>query len=127
MLTSDQGAGAGQAIEDGYILARALRDYLESSLADTDALGKWISVYQNVRLPRAQKVQRTSREAVEVYQAQADIMKDLSFDECVPEIHKRVVDRMKWVWTDDIDVEYDEAVKGWRGTYRALVADAQAA
>ena len=119
MLTRDQGAGAGQAIEDGYILARALSDYLQSSSADTDTLEKWISVYQNVRLPRAQKVQRTSREAVEVYQAQADIMEHLPFDECVPEIHKRVVNRMKWVWTDDIDAEYDEAVKDCRGTHGA--------
>ena len=127
MLTRDQGAGAGQAIEDGYILARALSDYLQSSSADTDTLEKWISVYQNVRLPRAQKVQRTSREAVEVYQAQADIMEHLPFDECVPEIHKRVVNRMKWVWTDDIDAEYDEAVRNCRGTHGALAADAQAA
>jgi len=127
ILTRDQGAGAGQAIEDGYILARALHDYLESSSAETDTLEKWISVYQNVRLPRAQRVQRTSREAVEVYQAQADIMEHLSFDECVPEIHKRVVDRMKWVWTDDIDAEYDEAVRGCRGAHRAFAAVAQAA
>jgi len=103
-----------------------LHDYLESSSAQTDSLEKWISVYQNVRLPRAQKVQRTSREAVEVYQAQADIMKDLPFNECVPEIHRRVVDRMRWVWTDDIDAEYNEAVKGCRGTHGALVADTQA-
>jgi salicylate hydroxylase len=63
-------------------------------------------------------VQRTSRDAVEVYQAQADIMKDMSFDECVPEIHKRVINRMKWVWSDDIDAEYDAMAKirreaGW--------------
>ena len=126
MLTIYQGAGAGQAIEDGYILARALGDYLGSSSADSDALEKWISVYQDVRLPRAQRVQRTSREAVEVYQAQADIMKDLSFDECVPEIHKRVVDRMKWVWTDDLDAEYDEAVKGYKSKKAAIIADGQA-
>lgn len=87
-----------------------------------------MQVYQDVRLPRAQKVQRTSRDAVEVYQAQADVMKDLPFDQCVPEIHKRVIDRMKWVWTDDIDAEYDEAVKGYKSkeTERVLVGDAQA-
>lgn len=37
-------------------------------------------------------------------------MKDLPFEECVPEIHKRVIDRMRWVWTDEIDAEYDQAV-----------------
>ncbi|OQV04529.1 FAD binding domain-containing protein [Cladophialophora immunda] len=110
-MTPHQGAGAGQAIEDGYILGRALQDYFRSSSSEKDSLESWARVYQDVRLPRAQKVQRTSRDAVEVYQAQADIMKDLPFDQCVPEIHKRVIDRMRWVWTDDIDAEYDQAVK----------------
>jgi salicylate hydroxylase len=105
------GAGAGQAIEDGYILGRALRDYFSSSTPKEGALAAWTQLYQDVRLPRAQKVQRTSRDAVEVYQAQADIMRDMSFDECVPEIHKRVINRMKWVWSDDIDAEYDQMVK----------------
>ncbi|KIW16115.1 hypothetical protein PV08_06166 [Exophiala spinifera] len=104
------GAGAGQAIEDGYILGRALQEYLQaSSSVQENSLQPWASLYQEVRLPRAQKVQRTSRDAVEVYQAQADIMKDLPFDQCVPEIHKRVINRMKWVWTDDIDAEYEQA------------------
>ncbi|KAL6241380.1 hypothetical protein RBB50_011644 [Rhinocladiella similis] len=109
-MTPHQGAGAGQAIEDGYILGRALQDYLQaSSSIKESSLEPWVSLYQDVRLPRAQKVQRTSRDAVEVYQAQADIMKDLPFDQCVPEIHKRVINRMKWVWTDDIDAEYEQA------------------
>ncbi|OAP65091.1 hypothetical protein AYL99_01063 [Fonsecaea erecta] len=110
-MTPHQGAGAGQAIEDGYILGRALQDYFRSPSSGKGSLESWTRVYQDVRLPRAQKVQRTSRDAVEVYQAQADIMKDLPFDQCVPEIHKRVIDRMRWVWTDDIDAEYDQAVK----------------
>lgn len=112
VLTCAVGAGAGQAIEDGYILGRALQDYLRaSSSTNESSLEAWMSLYQDVRLPRAQKVQRTSRDAVEVYQAQADIMKDLPFDQCVPEIHKRVINRMKWVWTDDIDAEYEQAMR----------------
>lgn len=54
-------------------------------------------------------------------------MEHLPFDKCVPEIHRRVVDRMKWVWTEDIDAEYDEAVRGCKGTHRGLAADVQAA
>ncbi|KEF54067.1 uncharacterized protein A1O9_09862 [Exophiala aquamarina CBS 119918] len=110
-MTPHQGAGAGQAIEDGYILGRALQDFLRDSRSSSNSLGSWAQLYQAVRLPRAQKVQRTSRDAVEIYQAQADVMKDLPFDECVPEIHKRVIDRMRWVWTDDVDAEYDQAVE----------------
>lgn len=117
MLTCAIGAGAGQAIEDGYILGRSLQDHLRNPhCSSSNTLKSWVQLYQDVRLPRAQKVQRTSRDAVEVYQAQADIMKDLPFDECVPEIHKRVIDRMRWVWTDDIDAEYDQAVNRRTGT-----------
>lgn len=108
MLTLVQGAGAGQAIEDGYILARALHDYFQSS---ADSLKNWAYVYQVVRLPRAQRVQRTPRDAVGIYQAQAEIMKDLTFEQCVPEIHKRVIDRMRWIWHDDLDEVYDQTVK----------------
>jgi hypothetical protein len=61
-------------------------------------------------------VARTSREAVEIYQAQADVMKDLPFEQCVPEIHKRVIDRMRWVWTDNIDGEYEQAVEKRRAS-----------
>ncbi|KAK9786651.1 putative FAD-binding domain-containing protein [Seiridium cardinale] len=122
-MTPHQGAGAGQAIEDGYILARALHDCLgDSDTWKRGDLEAWAQLYQDVRLPRAQKVARTSRDAVEVYQAQeksltlnvankAGIMKDLPFDQCVPEINKLVIDRMRWVWTDNIDSEYDLAVK----------------
>ncbi|KAH6652224.1 hypothetical protein BKA67DRAFT_520332 [Truncatella angustata] len=114
-MTPHQGAGAGQAIEDGYILGRALKDYLGSpSPPKPGDLETWAQVYQHVRLPRAQKVARTSRDAVEIYQAQADFMKDLPFDQCVPEINRRVQARMGWIWTDDIDAEYDLAVENRR-------------
>jgi salicylate hydroxylase len=107
-----KGAGAGQAIEDGYILGRVLQDYFETRSSSKEGdLQAWAQVYQEVRLPRAQRVARTSRDAVEIYQAQADIMKDLPFDQCVPEIQRRVIDRMRWVWADDIEAEYDLAAE----------------
>ena len=99
------GAGAGQAMEDGYILGRAIQDYLRTSPAD---LGSWMHVYQSMRLPRAQKAQRTSRQAGEVYALQAEGLKDKTFEECIPELRNRLKDRMKWVWTEDIDAAYDE-------------------
>jgi hypothetical protein len=49
-------------------------------------------------------------------------MKDLPFEECVPEIHKRVIDRMRWVWTDDIDAEYDQAVKTRKSSHNQYEA-----
>lgn len=105
------GAGAGQSLEDGYIIGRAVSDYLKSSRTESDSLASWLQIYQQIRLPRAQKVQRTSLETVGVYQAQAGDMKNMPFDECVPIIHQKLVDKMKWIWNDDIDAEYDQAVK----------------
>jgi salicylate hydroxylase len=116
-LIGRKGAGAGQAIEDGYILGRALQDYFKSmSPSGGGQLRAWTQVYQDVRLPRAQRVAMTSRDAVEIYQAQADMMKDLPFDQCVPEIRKRLMSRMKWVWTDDIDAEYNRVAREIRSS-----------
>ncbi|KAH8819359.1 hypothetical protein F5884DRAFT_892419 [Xylogone sp. PMI_703] len=99
------GAGAGQAIEDGYIFGRAMQDYLRTGMD----LKKWTQVYQDVRLPRAQKAQRTAREAGIVYELQADDMKGKTLEECVPEIRNRLKDRMNWIWKENIDAIYEEA------------------
>lgn len=104
-LTLISGAGTGQAIEDGYILGRALQNYLKSQSGD---LGKWMQAYQTLRLPRAQRAQRTSREAGEVYELQGEGLKGKTFDECMPELRNRLKDRMNWVWLEDIDVMYEK-------------------
>ncbi|ETS83222.1 hypothetical protein PFICI_05098 [Pestalotiopsis fici W106-1] len=109
-MTPHQGAGAGQAIEDGYILGRALQDYFRNQSSSELNIADWAQIYQDVRLPRAQKVAATSRAAVEIYQARAGGMEALPFEDCVAEIHKRVIGRMQWVWTDDIDSEYNLAI-----------------
>jgi salicylate hydroxylase len=100
------GAGAGQAIEDGYIIGRALQDYLTTSSGDLSA---WMHVYQRLRLPRAQRVQKTSREAGEVYELQGEGLAGKTFDECMPELRNKLKDRMNWVWTEDIDAMYEKA------------------
>ena len=97
------GAGAGQAIEDGYILGRALHDCLSSQGNFQD----WANLYQDVRLPRAQKAQRTAREAGDVYEIQADGLKGVDYDACLPKVRDRLKDRMKWVWTEEIDDVYE--------------------
>ena len=99
----NSGAGAGQAIEDGYILGRALHDSLRSQ----GSIQAWADLYQNVRLPRAQKAQRTAREAGDVYEMQADGLRGLEFDACLPKVRDRLKDRMKWVWSEEIDDAYE--------------------
>ncbi|UKZ50465.1 hypothetical protein TrVGV298_004728 [Trichoderma virens] len=102
-----QGAGAGQAIEDGYILGRAIADYLAAS-QDRDAheLQKWMQLYQDVRLPRAQKAQATARQAGEVYEMQTAEMKGKAYEDCLPLVCDSLKDRMQWIWAGDIEAEY---------------------
>ena len=103
------GAGAGQAIEDGYILGRALHDCLASATNTSQpSLEAWTDLYRSVRLPRAQKAQGTAREAGDVYEMQADGLANLPYDQCLPVVADRLRDRMKWVWTADIDEAYEE-------------------
>ena len=103
-----QGAGAGQAIEDGWILGRALADYLKPDSSEP-SLHNWMNLYQSIRLPRAQKAQQTAREAGDVYEMQTPDMKGLSYDDCLPLVAEKLKNRMKWIWTEDIDEAYEKA------------------
>lgn len=106
------GAGAGQAIEDGYILGRALKDYLQSrQQVHGEPLDRWVDLYQAVRFPRAQKAQETARQAGDVYEMQHDDMKGKTYEECIPLIRDSLKDRMKWIWNEDIDAAYESAIK----------------
>lgn len=62
-----------------------------------------------MRLPRAQKVQETTREAGELYEMQSSDMNGLAFDDCMPLVKARIESRFRWIWTDDIDASYEAA------------------
>lgn len=116
-MTPHLGAGAGQSLEDGWVLGRALSEYCsDSSNPHFASLASTAQLYQKVRLPRAQKTQITSRAAGNTYELQTDDMIDKSFEECLPMIAERTRERMKWVWEEDLDAAYeklrDELVNG---------------
>ena len=101
------GAGAGQSIEDGWVLGRAMSEYLGHAHG-METLEQSAQVYQDVRRPRAQKTQRTSRAAGDTYEMQTEDMVDKSFEDCVPMMAERTKERMKWVWEEDLDDAYDK-------------------
>jgi len=110
-MVPHQGAGAGQAIEDGYIIGRTIYDFL-SNRSTTDknrSQEDWLNIYQAVRLPRAEKVQATSRQAGELYELEASELKGLTYEECVPKVANILKDRMSWIWSEDIDQAYEKA------------------
>ena len=113
-MTPHLGAGAGQSIEDGWVLGRSISDYLSSSSSQNhfESLSSTAKLYQAVRLPRAQKTQATSRAAGNTYEMQAEDMMEKSFDECVPIIAERTRERMKWVWEEDLDAAYENVRDG---------------
>lgn len=100
------GSGAGHAIEDANVLGLAIRDYLSNPTA---SLSTYTSLYQSVRLPRAQKAQITSRQAGDVYEMQGPDFEGLSWEECIPIAAEKLRDRMAWVWSGDIDKDYNAA------------------
>ncbi len=106
------GAGAGQSLEDGWVLGRALSEYLSSDQSNKNehfqSLESAASLYQTVRLPRAQKTQATSRAAGDTYEMQAPDMLDKSFDEGCEMLAERTRERMKWVWEEDLDAAYEK-------------------
>ena len=97
------GSGAGHSIEDANVLGLAVRDYLNNPAAK---LSTFTSLYEAVRLPRAQKAQITSRQAGDVYEMQGPDFEGLSFEECLPIAAEKLKDRMAWVWSGDIDKDY---------------------
>ena len=111
-LTPPPGSGAGHAIEDGYILGLALKDYLSSlSSSNPHPLSTWTNLYQMVRLPRTQRAQITSRQAGDVYEMQGELFRGLTYDEGVPIVREKLQNRMKWIWGEDINGQYEKAVK----------------
>lgn len=58
-MTPHQGAGAGQAIEDAYVLAELLGD--EKAVTATDVVAAF-KAYDEIRRPRTQEIVKTSRE-----------------------------------------------------------------
>jgi salicylate hydroxylase len=111
-MTPHQGAGGGQAVEDGYILSKCLAEFLSPN--NQHCLDSWMQLYQAVRLPRAQKVARTSKVAGETYEQTAEDLKELSYDEGLHIVRERVENRMRWVWNEDLDVAFDR-IKQERG------------
>ena len=68
-----------------------------------------MGLYQTVRLPRAQRVQETSRETGHLYHLQALDMRGKTTDERLEILGERIKNRLKWIWSEDLDAAYDKA------------------
>ncbi|KAK4496463.1 hypothetical protein PRZ48_012443 [Zasmidium cellare] len=107
------GAGCGQAMEDGWIIGRALSDYFANDKTG-EPLNTVSALYQFVRQPRAHKAQSGSRIVGNTYDCQTEDLIDLTFDECIPIVAERVGEFHKWTWDEDLDQCY-ENIRGKAG------------
>ena len=90
--TPHQGAGAGQAIEDAFILSNLL-----GKIKSASGIEQAFFAYDAVRRPRSQKVVTTSREAGALYEFEDE---ELGYD--LEMIKQRLESRYNWIWDEDL-------------------------
>lgn len=95
-----QGAGAGQGLEDAYFLARLLGDP-QLTAAQLPAL---LAAYDTLRRPRASRVQRTSREAGDLYE-----LRDPAVGADDALLGSTLESRFGWLWEHDLDADVQQA------------------
>jgi salicylate hydroxylase len=95
-----QGAGAGQGLEDAWLLARLLAD---PRVLSSDA-GQILQVYDAIRRPRACRVQRTSWEAGELYE-----YRDRQVEGNEALMSTTLAERFDWLWNHDMETDLVDA------------------
>ncbi|KAK1808615.1 hypothetical protein LTR12_017024 [Friedmanniomyces endolithicus] len=93
-----QGAGAGQALEDAYVLAEVL-GHKTSSLPSQQEIEASFEGYEAVRKPRAQRALETSVEAMSFW---SDWHRPDLTEVDVANFVEAARDRFDWLWYDDI-------------------------
>ncbi|KAF2098901.1 FAD/NAD(P)-binding domain-containing protein [Rhizodiscina lignyota] len=97
--TPHQASGAGQCIEDAFVLSRLL-----GLVAAPTQLDAAFRAYDSIRRPRAQKVVQTSREAADIFTLKAPgIGADMN------KIVANMNERFLWIWDHDLLADAEKA------------------
>ncbi|GAQ46664.1 hypothetical protein AtubIFM55763_006010 [Aspergillus tubingensis] len=105
--TPHQGAGAGMAVEDVFVLSRLLGEVREKS-----HLERAFMAYDAVRRPRTQQLVRTSRDAGMLYECQKEGVLD-----DVGKIREDLDMRMRWIWELDVEQHLQDALDIFHTTH----------
>jgi salicylate hydroxylase len=92
-----QGQGAGQSIEDAAVLSRCL------ARARPETVPEWLRLYEQIRKPRTERVQRASRIAGEIY----DLADPREQERRAPSLLNT---RGEWLWNYDADRAFEEGL-----------------
>lgn len=99
--TPNQGAGAGMAYEDAYILSSLL-----GQAESPHQISKAFQAFDAVRRPRTQRLVATSRSAGALYEfCHEGIGADLA------KLKENVATRHLWIWEVDLPAEVERAKK----------------
>ena len=90
--TPFQGAGAGMAVEDAYVLGRILQ-----AVQRADQLPAAFKAYDSVRRERTQKQVSTSLASGHLWHFEEEGIDD------VEKLRSILQDRMTWIWNKDLD------------------------
>ncbi|KAH8111735.1 hypothetical protein DFH11DRAFT_575240 [Phellopilus nigrolimitatus] len=115
-MTPHQGSGAGQAVEDVYILAAILAH----PLTTLESLPAALKVYEEIRLPHGNDVQPRSRVTGKLYEFADPRFANLNLgggttasESDVAKLRKigdAIVENWKWAWTTDIEDDRKKAI-----------------
>ncbi|EIN06888.1 FAD/NAD(P)-binding domain-containing protein, partial [Punctularia strigosozonata HHB-11173 SS5] len=107
-MTPFQGSGAGQAIEDAYLLAQVL---VRSGLNGAD-LKAVLKAYDSLRRPASQEVVRRSELNGLLYELRAPGWVDIaaSDTERMRELGATIERNWEWAWTTKLDDDIDAAM-----------------
>jgi salicylate hydroxylase len=105
--TPHQGAGAGMAIEDAYILSNLLAD-----VNDSKHIEAAFKAYDAIRRPRSQKLVTTSRECGQLWDL------ELEGDDPIL-VRENLLQRLDWVWKHDLEADLATARKVFRDSVQS--------
>ncbi|KAK4161009.1 salicylate hydroxylase [Cladorrhinum sp. PSN259] len=110
-MVPHQAVGAGQGIEDGYILSKALADHLDrlsSGESILTGLKDWMHLYQQVQMPRASEVQNASRDTGRLCHLTAPVMEGKTLEDSLQTLVETLQERLQRVWSEDLDDLYQK-------------------
>jgi salicylate hydroxylase len=99
--TPHQGAGAGMALEDAYLLSSLL-----GQVQSADEIEDAFRVYDVTRRPRTLRLVTTSRKGGETYDLEN---KDVGHDE--QKLKRDLEERQRWIWNHDLESDMAEATE----------------
>ena len=103
--TPHQGAGAGMALEDSYVLAALLAE-----IEHARELEEVFKAFDAVRRGRTQRLVKTSRECGRVFDCEGT-----GIEEDREAWRRDLMERHKWIWDNDLEMDVREGLRMLKG------------